>query len=186
MPFVIFRLPRSFRTYRASFTSLPSSLLDRVSRVVGQYLLVLPSFQDSRALRQFTLTEYVKRASELTLLQVKYYVSRLKLLDAGLLEQAHELVQFISRATSAAAQKEDDGADDAVEETIAAVPVETAADLMVRMDGYVKAQLHDAKKRASGKDESLDAMIYEERKIARKELSGRLAKTRSRCQKCRA
>lgn len=117
-------------------------------------------------------------------MQVKYYVSRLKLLDAGLIEQAHEIVQFISRATSSAARDNEEGADE--EETMPTVPVETAADLLVRMDGYVKAQLHEARKKASGKDESLDAMIYEERKIARKELSARLNKTRQRCQKCRA
>jgi hypothetical protein len=116
--------------------------------------------------------------------QVKYYISRLKLLDAGLIEQAHEIVQFISRATSAAANIEE--GDEAAEETVPTVPVETAADLLVRMDGFVASQLHEAKKKTTGKDAGLDGMIYEERKAARKELSARLAKSRSRCQKCRA
>jgi hypothetical protein len=114
---------------------------------------------------------------------VKYYISRLKLLDAGLIEQAHEIVQFISRATSAAT---DDNEGDDAEETVPQVAVETAADLLVRMEGFVTSQLHEAKKKSTGKDAGLDAMIYEERKAARKELSARLAKSRSRCQKCRA
>lgn len=115
---------------------------------------------------------------------MKYYVCRLKLLDAGLIEQAHEIVQFISRATSAAAEDNEEG-DDA-EETVPQVAVETAADLLVRMEGFVTSQLHEAKKKSTGKDAGLDAMIYEERKAARKELSARLAKSRARCQKCRA
>lgn len=57
---------------------------------------------------------------------------------------------------------------------------------MVRMEGFVTSQLHEAKKKSTGKDAGLDAMIYEERKAARKELSARLAKSRARCQKCRA
>jgi hypothetical protein len=105
------------------------------------------------------------------------------LLDAGLIEQAHEIVQFISRATSAASAG-DEGED--AEETAATLPVETAADLLVRMEGFVTSQLHEAKKKSTGKDAGLDAMIYEERKAARKELSARLAKSRARCQKCRA
>jgi hypothetical protein len=113
-------------------------------------------------------------------------VCRLKLLDAGLIEQAHEIVQFISRATSAAAEDNDNEEGEDAEETVQPVPVETAADLLVRMEGFVTSQLHEAKKKSTGKDAGLDAMIYEERKAARKELSARLAKSRARCQKCRA
>lgn len=53
------------------------------------------------------------------------------------------------------------------------------------MDEYVKGQLYRAKKQGS-KDAALDAMIYEERKLARKELAMRMAKGRNRCQRCRA
>jgi hypothetical protein len=127
---------------------------------------------------------YPELITDKLIIQVKYYISRLKLLDAGLIEQAHEIVQFISRATSAATDDNEEG-DDA-EETVPQVAVETAADLLVRMEGFVTSQLHEAKKKSTGKDAGLDAMIYEERKAARKELSARLAKSRSRCQKCRA
>jgi hypothetical protein len=51
------------------------------------------------------------------------------------------------------------------------------------MDEYVKAQLYHGKKQ---KDAALDAMIYEERKAARKEFTARLAKARARCQRCKA
>jgi len=51
------------------------------------------------------------------------------------------------------------------EETIAAaIPAETAAEFIVRMEGYVKHHLHSAKKRGGVKDEYKDGLVYEERK----------------------
>lgn len=65
------------------------------------------------------------------------------------------------------------------------------------MDEFVKGQLYRAKKQNTGGagpstgvgregDAALDAMIYEERKLARKDFAARLVKSRNRCQRCRA
>lgn len=82
------------------------------------------------------------------------------------------------------------------------LPAQSAAELIIKMDEFVKGQLYRAKKQAAssstssssaggganGKegDAALDSMIYEERKLARKDLAARLVKSRNRCQRCRA
>ena len=132
--------------------------------------------------------------------QVRYYVARLKLLDAGLIEQAHVLTNFINPAApSKGEEQEEEMAEGGGGGTV--LPAQSAAELIIKMDEFVKGQLYRAKKqsassstgagdtsRANGRegDAALDSMIYEERKLARKDLAARLVKSRNRCQRCRA
>lgn len=98
------------------------------------------------------------------MLQLRKYISRIRLLDAGLLEEAHYVASLhpsmseeqLPATTNSLAPDE--------EMVAAAIPKETAAEFVVRMEEYVKYQLHIAKKRGGVKDEYKDGLVYEERK----------------------
>ncbi|EIW73557.1 hypothetical protein TREMEDRAFT_26611 [Tremella mesenterica DSM 1558] len=113
---------------------------------------------------------------------LRQYIGRLRLLDAGLVERSHDMAYFLPRTSK------DDGDDDGEEgdeKTRAdAVSAESAAELIVRMDGYVKSCLHEAKKR-SGKEKYMDGLIFEERRKARNAFIAAAKGWRS-CKRCSA
>ncbi len=64
-----------------------------------------------------------------------------------------------------------------------ALPAETAAEFVVRMEEYVRYQLKMAKKRGGVKDEYKDGLVYEERKRVLHEFG---KKNWGRCTRCTA
>ncbi|KAL7423169.1 hypothetical protein Q5752_002469 [Cryptotrichosporon argae] len=110
---------------------------------------------------------------------LKKYVARLRLLDAGCLEEAHIVAGMFPVAKSAAEPKgelETDAIDDDV------VPAEGAAEFIIRLESYVKTVLR-AKHKRGAKDEYKDGLVFEERKRVLGEFSKKLY---GKCFHCQA
>jgi DNA-directed RNA polymerase I subunit RPA1 len=99
----------------------------------------------------------------------------LQLLDAGLLDEALRLVTIAPRTSQ---QREDD------EEEHEAVPTETAAEFIARIDAYVQ---HCLKRASNGgqtsKDAYKDGLVYQERKSTLHEFN---KKAWNKCAHCMA
>lgn len=90
------------------------------------------------------------------------------------------MAYFIPR-TAAAAEEEEDGDEGT---NAAAVSSETAAQLIVRMDAFVRTCLHEARKKG-GKHPASDGLLYEERRKARQAFIA-AAKGWKQCRRCQA
>jgi DNA-directed RNA polymerase I subunit RPA1 len=111
------------------------------------------------------------------------------LLDAGLVEQAHEIANMFPDPVE---DEEDDGEEieggakrkKGRRGESSAMPAQSAAEFMVRIDKFVKHHLALAKKQGAGvRDEYKDGLVYEARKATlHQALSA--AKKAKKCLKC--
>jgi DNA-directed RNA polymerase I subunit RPA1 len=111
-------------------------------------------------------------------------MARLRLLDAGLLQESHDIVHMFSLSTrdpKEAAQDAEEG-----DETRNGEPSESAAERLIRMEGFVKHALSQARKRGIGNDSYKDGLVYEERKRVVAEFYAMATKTWRRCTRCKA
>ncbi|WRT67829.1 uncharacterized protein IL334_004803 [Kwoniella shivajii] len=118
------------------------------------------------------------------------YVARIRLLDAGLLTESHEVASIFAKAMGTSTSRDDEPNDD--EEEIAGggggpktITKENAAELIVRVDAYVSATLEAAKKASNGstRDSYKDGLVFEERKRLLAEFS---KKNWGKCTRCAA
>ncbi|WWC70704.1 uncharacterized protein I206_104655 [Kwoniella pini CBS 10737] len=116
------------------------------------------------------------------------YVARIRLLDAGLLTESHEVASIFAKAMGSPVSKDDEPD---LEEEIAgggghkAISRENAAELIVRVDAYVSATLEAAKKVSNGstRDAYKDGLVFEERKRLLSEFA---KKNWAKCSRCSA
>jgi len=109
----------------------------------------------------------------LLIIQLKRYIARLRLLDAGCLEEAHYIADFHP------VTKSKDGDEDVADQDVAA---ESAAQFIVRMEQYVKAVLKSKKKKHVRDDYKEDLVFQERRKV----LNEFGKKAYARCSHCTA
>lgn len=107
---------------------------------------------------------------------LRRYIARLRLLDAGCLEEAHTVANF--HPVTKDAPK--DG--DTQEDMDAGVAAETAAEFIQRMDEYVR-QVLKHKKRKHERDNYKDGLVFEERKRVLNEFG---KKPWAKCSHCQA
>jgi DNA-directed RNA polymerase I subunit RPA1 len=109
---------------------------------------------------------------------LKRFAARLRLLDAGCLEEAHYVAHLAP--TGSASKRTEEG--DAVEEDDDAdVSAESAAEFILRMDTYVK-QVLKHKKKQNVRDAYKDVLVYKERQDVIKEFSKKIWNRCSHCQ----
>ncbi|KAK6908242.1 hypothetical protein I203_102243 [Kwoniella mangroviensis CBS 8507] len=114
------------------------------------------------------------------------YVARIRLLDAGLLTESHEVAQIFAKAMGTPASSKDDEPDaEDVEGGHKTISRENAAELIVRVDAYVSATLEAAKKVSNGstRDAYKDGLVFEERKRLLSEFA---KKNWAKCNRCSA
>ena len=93
-------------------------------------------------------------------MQLRRYIAQIRLLDAGLLEEAHHIANFLP--VSQDTRDEGDGTER--ETQGGQVAPQNAAEHIIKVDKYVKGALAMAKKQAIGKDEYKDGLVFEERR----------------------
>ena len=112
------------------------------------------------------------------------YIARLKLLNAGLIAESHQVAKFMPYAREEEAADEEEGGKKA---KAAAVSAQTAAEHIVRLEAYVKEQLHKAKKRGTTQDSYKDGLVYQERRALLDDvLRVQQRSWRVRCTRCQA
>ncbi|BEI90820.1 uncharacterized protein CcaverHIS019_0308900 [Cutaneotrichosporon cavernicola] len=109
---------------------------------------------------------------------LKRYVARLRLLDAGCLEEAHYVVHL---APSASASKQAEDGDPTDEDADADVSAESAAEFILRIETYVK-QVIKHKKKKNERDAYKDGLVYEERRRVLQEFGKKIWNRCSHCQ----
>ncbi|WVR06374.1 hypothetical protein IAU60_003405 [Kwoniella sp. DSM 27419] len=114
------------------------------------------------------------------------YVARIRLLDAGLLTESYDVAAIFAKAMGTPMNTND--ADEDEEPGTSApktISKENAAELIVRVDAYVSAQLEAARKSgtSSGRDSYKDGLVFEERKRLLAEFS---KKNWAKCSRCSA
>lgn len=115
---------------------------------------------------------------------MQQYACRIKLLDAGLIEAAHDVGRQ-SPSGSSEAQNNADDIEDQGEET-AEIPAETAAQFVKRLVAFTDNALAQARRTgAGGKDDYKDGLVYEERKALLSTFVKALVGWK-RCQRCQA
>jgi hypothetical protein len=191
MPSLLFRLSWTFRSYRAAHTGLPSPVHARRISVTTSLLSLLSQIQSNRYECEYRLSQ---QNQQLISYQISQYVARLRLLDAGLVEQAHEIANMFPDPV---ADDEEDLEDDELEGggsgskkkgrrgESSAMPAQNAAEFIVRIDKFVKHHLALAKKRGGVKDEYKDGLVYEERKATLQQALV-AAKKPKKCLRCAA
>ena len=117
--------------------------------------------------------------------QLQQYIARIQLLNAGLLEEAHNIANLFPCTHDP--HDEADNEPESQEATATKVPPQTAAEYIVRIRGFVKTSLHVAKKKGIGRYDYKDGLVFQER---REVLDG-VFKTagrpwRGRCTRCNA
>lgn len=121
--------------------------------------------------------------------QQHQFMARIKLLDAGLIAESHQVINFMPTAA-----RDEDVEDEEVEGSgktkktkATAVDAETAADAIVRLGLFVKDQLHRASKRGKTKDSYKDGLVYTERRALLDEvLRVQQRSWRIKCTRCAA
>lgn len=101
------------------------------------------------------------------------------MLDAGCLEEAHYVANFHPVTKDKGSKEEGDPTE---EDMDSAVPAETAAEFILRMEEYVKAVLKHKKKKHV-RDDYKDGLVFEERKRVLHEFGKKLW---ARCSHCQA
>jgi DNA-directed RNA polymerase I subunit RPA1 len=110
--------------------------------------------------------------------KVKQYGARIRLLDAGLVQQAHQVGEQSPAAAKVAGDEEGD-------EAAADIPAERAAEFVVRIEQFVAQALDYARKMGRTSDEYKDGLVYEERKRVLAEFI-KAAQGWKRCSRCQA
>ncbi|WOO77423.1 DNA-directed RNA polymerase I subunit rpa1 [Vanrija pseudolonga] len=110
-------------------------------------------------------------------IMLKRYIARLRLLDAGLLEESHYVANFRPQTGDRGAAAEDAEEEDAD----VSVPAETAAEFILRMELYVKTVLK-AKKARDNRDDYKDGLVFEERRRVLNEFGKKIWSKCSHCQ----
>ncbi|WVQ96644.1 hypothetical protein IAU59_003749 [Kwoniella sp. CBS 9459] len=118
------------------------------------------------------------------------YVARIRLLDAGLMTESHDVAAIFAKALGTSSKAGDEEALGEDEEIGAgpaskSISKENAAELIVRVDAYVSAQLDSARKlgNGNGRDSYKDGIVFEERKRLLHEFS---KKNWAKCSRCSA
>jgi DNA-directed RNA polymerase I subunit RPA1 len=115
-------------------------------------------------------------------------MARLKLLDAGLLEQSH----LVSTIVPSAKSREDDGSGD--EDAGAGarggvnggrIAADDAAEIMIRIDKFTETALRQARADKRSRDNYKDGLVYEERKKLLAEFARKSAEWK-KCTRCLA
>ena len=116
-------------------------------------------------------------------IMVQQYIARIRLLNAGLIKESHDVAHLLPK-THDTSNEDDEGPGAGS----GAVPVETAAEHIVKLEDYVRYKLHQANKRGGGKDDYRDGVVYEERRALLEEvLKGDSSRSwRTKCSRCRA
>ncbi|CAK9780803.1 beta and beta-prime subunits of DNA dependent RNA-polymerase [Cutaneotrichosporon oleaginosum] len=107
---------------------------------------------------------------------LKRYVARLRLLDAGCLEEAHYVAHLAPNAGASKGDEEGE-ADDAD----ANVSAESAAEFILRIETYVK-QVLKLRKKKDERDAYKDGLVYEERRRVLQEFGKKIWNRCSHCQ----
>ena len=112
-------------------------------------------------------------------------MARLQLLDAGLLQESHNIMQmfFVSSSVGRKPGPEDDEGNDGEPSRVDLEPME---DKLARMDAFVKHAIRVASKRAAADNERKNSMVYEERRRVISEFYASASKHSRRCRRCRA
>ena len=113
--------------------------------------------------------------------QLQQFIARICLLDAGLLEAAHQVASLVPTAGRSKADSDDEEGG----EGGGSIPAETAAEVMVRINKYVEASLKIAKRQGKGKDEYKDGLVFEERQKVLAEFA-RQSSQWKKCSRCLA
>ncbi|KAL0255697.1 hypothetical protein I308_100504 [Cryptococcus tetragattii IND107] len=120
------------------------------------------------------------------------YVARLRLLDAGLLTESHEVAALFDNAIGKSSRHKDNEDEDAEGDVDMDAPapqtIESAAEFMVRIGAYVQHHLKLARQNAGGKDNKVedgykDGLVFEERKKLLHEFGKKIW---NRCTRCTA
>ncbi|ORX40060.1 hypothetical protein BD324DRAFT_254113 [Kockovaella imperatae] len=116
-------------------------------------------------------------------MMVQQYIARIQLLNAGLFKESHDVAHLMPKTQQADEDEEGGGGGGAT-----MVPVETAAEHIVKLDDFVRYALHQAKKHGAEKDNYRDGVVYEERRALLEEvLKGDSSRSwRTKCSRCRA
>lgn len=124
------------------------------------------------------------------MVQLQQYIARIRLLDAGLIAESHEVAKFVPTARDEEPEEEEEtegGKKKDKKAKGATIDPQTAADFIVKLQKYVKGQLHRAAKRGGTKDEYKDGLVYTERRALLDEvLRVQQRPWRVRCSRCLA
>lgn len=122
-------------------------------------------------------------------MQVRQYLARIRLLDAGFLVEAQDVANRVAESVDMA-QNPEDGMDvygqqlnDAGEGKKQRMSENVAA-LMVKIDNFVQHKVGSARPGSAGANSYKDGLVFEERRRTIREFLG-LVKP-NRCQRCRA
>jgi DNA-directed RNA polymerase I subunit RPA1 len=104
-------------------------------------------------------------------------MARLRLLDAGLLEQSH----LVSTIVPSTRSRDDEGSGDEGA-AVARIAAEDAAEIMIRIDNFTDTALRQAKK---SRDGYKDGLVFEERRKVLAEFAKKSAEWK-KCTRCLA
>lgn len=112
--------------------------------------------------------------------QLAQYIARLRLLEMGQLEAAFEITRISPTQAKGGNGDDAQGSDD---EEGGAVPAETAAELIIRIEKFVQQVLRKPRQAGQPKDQYKDGLVFEERKKVLAEFAreGTRYKKCSRC-----